>query len=67
MIDKQVVGSSSLSICEENVVCMIAGDIFLLKILYISKICSTFAAKLEYYETTSDISTTVMPRVCGGG
>ena len=28
MIDKQVVGGSSLPICEENVVCMIADDIF---------------------------------------
>ena len=46
---------------------MIAGDIFLLKILYISKICSNFAAKLVYYETISDISTVVMPCVCGGG
>ena len=67
MIDKQVVGGSSLPICEENVVCMIADDIFFQKILYISKICSNFAAKLEYYETISDISTVVMSCVCGCG
>ena len=48
MIDKQVVGGSSLPICEENVVCMIADDIFFQKILYISKICSIFGRCLDY-------------------
>ncbi len=37
MIDKHVVGGSSLPICEENVVCMIADDIFF---------CCTFGTPL---------------------